>query len=104
MDLVLLRVLSIPMLHRVTRSPPVPVPGVFGALMSRVGWEGCFMGWGGSRPFQWVLGVLESCSVSAAPPVAAHVTQLCPASASHPDLYIPITSPTRRCSRSAKFH
>lgn len=59
MDLVLLRVLSVTLLHGLPHSPPTQVPGVFGALISWVGWEGCFMGLGGSRPFQWVLGVLE---------------------------------------------
>lgn len=94
MDLVLLLVLSIAMLHGLARSPPMLVPGVFVALMNLVGWEGCFTGWGGHGPFSGCWGSWEGCSISAAP----HISQLCPASASHPDLYIPITSPARRHS------
>lgn len=49
--------------------------------------------------FQWVLGVPGALLHSTAP----QTTQLRPASASHLDSYIPVTSSTRRCSWSAKF-
>jgi len=40
------RVQSITVLHGLTRSPPVPAPGVSGALVSQAGREGRFVGWG----------------------------------------------------------
>lgn len=60
--------------------------------------------WAGHGPSSTRWASWGSCSISAAPPGAPHITQLCPASASHLDLYIPITSSTRRCAQSAKFH